>query len=118
MGVFVDQQQLGLARQGAVQVELHQLPATIFDRLARQHLQPGQQGLGFLAAVGLDQADDHLDALGMAPTAGGQHLVGLADPRGHAEVNLEPTSPLTLGFGQQRVWIGTERLIRRHDALG
>ena len=118
VGVFVDQQQLGLAAQRRVDVELHQLAAAVFDRAAGQHLKPAGQGLGVLAAVGLDHAHDHIDALLQAPLADGEHLVGLADAGGHAEVDLEPATPLLPRLRQQGVGIGAGRVVRGHDVLG
>jgi hypothetical protein len=57
VGVFVDQQQPRLPRQGGVDVELHQRAAAVIGRLSRQDLEPLQQGLGLGPAVRLDHPD-------------------------------------------------------------
>ena len=59
--------------------------AAVADLAARQELEPGELGLGLGAAVGLDEPDDDVDALGLAPARGHQHLVGLADAGRGAE---------------------------------
>ncbi len=99
VGVLVDQQQLRLARQRRVEVELHQRAAAILDRPARQDLEVRKPRLGLLAAMGLDHADQHLAAVLMPPMGLGEHLVGLADPRRHAEEHFEPTAPRFRRFG-------------------
>ena len=65
----------------------------MLDPPARQHLEPGEQGRGLAPAVGLDDADDHVDAVVLAAPGRGQHLVGLADPGRGAEEDLEPAAP-------------------------
>ncbi|MNQ39967.1 hypothetical protein D3C85_536060 [compost metagenome] len=102
VGVFVDQQQAGAARHGAVQVELQQGPVAIGDGAAGHDLQPAQQAHGLLAAVGLDHADDDVVALGFAAAGGAQHLIGLADAGRHAQKNLQPPTLSRGGRGLGR----------------
>ena len=99
VGVFVDQQQLGPAGERAVDVEFHHLAAAVFGRPSRQDVQSFGERLGVLAAVGLDDADDHIGAFGLPVFAGGEHLVGFADPRRHAEIDPQPSASLPVGFG-------------------
>ena len=66
--------------------------ALVVDRAARNDLEAFDEGLGLLAAMGLDDADDHVDAFGLAGPAGHQHFVGLADAGGRAEENLQPAA--------------------------
>ena len=37
------------------------------DHAARQHVEPLEQGRRFAAAMGLDEADDDIDASGLQP---------------------------------------------------
>ena len=83
VGVFVDEEELGPPRQGGVDVELQQGPIAVLHGLAREDLEAGEQRLGLGPAVGFHQADDDIDTLVLAPPGLLQHLVGLADPRGH-----------------------------------
>ena len=50
---------------------------------------------GLDAAVGLDQADDDVDALRLEPMPFAEHRVGLADAGRRAQVDLEPAPRLT-----------------------
>jgi hypothetical protein len=56
VGVFVDQQQLRLASQGSVEIELHQRAAAMLDGTPRHHLKIVKERLGLDAAVGLHDA--------------------------------------------------------------
>src|SRR6202012_4804424 len=68
--------------------------------------------------VGLDHPHQHLAVRLLAAAGGAQHLVGLADPRRHAEEHLEPAAPGLGRFGEQGVGIGAAGLVRSHQALG
>src|SRR3546814_3750349 len=57
--------------------------------------------LGFGAAVGLDQAGDDIDSVLLQPPRALEHGIGLADPRRHAEIDLQPTPVLAGGGGQE-----------------
>ncbi len=85
VGVFVDQQQSRAALQRGVQIEFQQGAVAVGEGLAGEGLKILGQGLGLAAAVGLDHADDHVHALGLAAGGGGQHGVGLAHAGGHAQ---------------------------------
>ncbi len=74
MGVFVDQQQARFARQGRVKVELQEGPAPMLYRLAGHDLEAAGQQVGIAPAMGLDHADNHVDALVLAAPSLGQHL--------------------------------------------
>ena len=67
-----------------------------------KHLEAAQQGLGLGAAVGLDHADHHVDALPAALLRRLEHRVGLADARIGAEEDLEPAAPFLPGLLEQR----------------
>ena len=92
MGELVDQSELGPARQDGVDIHLAEMMALVFDEPARDHLQPVEQGLGLLAAVGLGHADDDVDPLAALGLGRGQHLVGLADARRCPQEDLQPAA--------------------------
>ena len=90
VGQFVDQGDGGPAGQHGVDVHLLQHDAAIFDAAARNLFELADLGDGLRPAVGLDETDHHVDALPPQPVALLQHVVGLADPGGEAEVDLQP----------------------------
>ena len=74
----------------------------ILDAPARHLLQIAineRRRLG--AAVRLDHADDHVDALPLQTVRLLQHLVGLADAGGEAEVDLQPAALLLANQAQE-----------------
>jgi len=97
VGELVDQRQLRPACGDAVEVHLLQAMALVFDALARDDFEPGEQRLGLLAAMRLDQRGDDIDAFAMLGLCRLQHLIGLADPRRGAEKQLEPAARLASG---------------------
>ena len=58
--------------------------------------------IGLRPAVRLDEADHHVDALPLQPVALLEHVVGLADPGGEAEIDLQPAA-LLLADQRQKV---------------
>ena len=92
-----------MARQQGVEIHLLQLAAAVFDMPARDHVQPGDQRFGFLAAVGFDDADHDVGAVARARLGGGEHFVGLADAGRGAEEDLQAATRFPLGFRQQRL---------------
>jgi hypothetical protein len=110
---LVDQQQPRTARERGVEVQLHQRDAAMLEPLPRQRGQADQQGAGLVATVGLDQADDHVEALGLGPPGRLEHGVGLADPGRGAEEDLEvPARTLRARrHFQQRLGVGAGELI-------
>ena len=83
--------------------------AAVLHRPAGQDLQVSEERFGLRAPVGIDPADDHVHALGPLLAGGLEHRVGLADPRGGAEEDLELAACLAgfrlLDTGQQLVGI-------------
>ena len=92
MGELVDQSELGPTRQDGVDIHLAEMMALVLDEPARNDLEPLEQGLSLLAAVGLDHADDHVDPLAALGLGRGQHLVGLADARRRPQEDLQPAA--------------------------
>ena len=111
VGQLVDQQEGGAARQGAVEVELLEDGTAILDRPSRQHLQALEQPRGLRAAVGLDEADDDVEALRALRAGGLEHGEGLAHAGRGAEEDLQLPAPLARLFRadtpQQRIGVGS-----------
>ena len=108
---FVDEHQVGAAREHRVDVEFVQHRTAILDAALRNHRQAVQQRFGVGAPMCLRYADHDVDALGQHFAGFGQHRVRLADAGARAEEDLQPTrSGARLGaldFFQQFVGIGT-----------
>ena len=114
VGQLVDQHQGGPARQRRVEIELLERGTAVLDRPARQDLQVSEERFGLRAPVGLDPADDHVDALGPLLARGLEHRVGLADAGGGPEENLELAACLA-GF---RLLDAGEQLVGVRATLG
>ena len=83
-------QTVGPAGEDRVEVHLAEGDAAVLDLPGRDHLEVADL-LGRLGpAVGLDEADRHVDALPLQPMPLAEHGVGLADAGREAEVDLEP----------------------------
>ena len=79
MRELVDEDQRRVAFLRRVEIEFaHRTPVKAHIG-QRQHLEALQQHLGFLAPVGLDDADDDVPALVAQRARRGEHCVGLAD---------------------------------------
>ena len=91
---LVDQQQFWLARNRCFDIELHERATPIRNRLPWQHLEPIEQCSRFRSAVRLDDAHQHIEAFGLLRPGSGQHGVGFAHARCHAEENLELAAAL------------------------
>jgi len=100
---LVDQHELRPAQQDAVEIHLLEHAALVVDPTARNHLDPEGERLGLAPPVGLDHADDHVDALAELGLRRLQHLIGLAHPRCRAQENLELAAPLLHCRLEQRV---------------
>jgi hypothetical protein len=114
---LVHQDQRRPAGQGGVEVELLQGGAAILDlppRQERHHAAQGghaEQGLGFYPAVGLDKADQKVDALGTLLESRLKHGVGFANASGCTKEDFELAALAArlvgLHTGQQLVGIRT-----------
>ncbi len=111
MREFVDQHQIGAAREHRIDVEFVQHRAAVLDAALRKYLEAVQQRFGVGAAMCLDHADDDVDTCGAHLARFGQHRVGLADAGARAEEDLQLTGSGTrlraLDFFQQFIGIGT-----------
>ena len=73
----------------------------------RQHFEAARQRFGLVAAVGLDQPDDDVDALVAQQARPLQHRVGLADARRRAEKDQQSAAFLLFRQREQRVGVGS-----------
>ena len=94
MGELIDQGELGPPAQHRVEVHLLKVAAAVLDPLAGDDLEPADHVLGQPPAVTLDEADDDVGTPPLAPVTLAEHGVGLADPRGRAQVDPEVTGRL------------------------
>ena len=112
MRQLVQQDQLWPPNERRVDIELAQQRAAVLDLARRQALQAVEQRLGLGAAVRLNPADHHVDALGAALLRLLQHRIRLADAGGHAEEHLQHAARLaclgSLDALQQLVGIGAD----------
>jgi hypothetical protein len=92
VGQFVDQHQLRLGREQAVEVHFFKHHATVFRAHQRLLRQAAEQRFGLGAAMGFDHAGDDFHALAQLGVGGLEHGVGLADAGRGAEENLEPAT--------------------------
>jgi hypothetical protein len=103
MGEFVDEDDPWPPRQNGIQIHFGENPAPVVYLPARVDLEPLQERLGFLAPMGLHDADDDIDALPPFRLSGGQHFIGFADARGGAQKYFEAAGLLLASFQQKLV---------------
>ena len=85
MRELVDEDDLRPAGNDRIEIHFRQRSALVFDLTTRNDFEALHQRFGFLAAVGLDHADDDIVAVFLAGAGGLQHRVGLADAGGGAD---------------------------------
>ena len=103
---LIDDDQLGLARQRRIEIEFLDFAAVVFNPAPRQDFEPVNESARLGAAMGLDKADDHIDAFVPETPRILQHRVGLADAGRGAEEHFQPARGLPAERGQKRVRIG------------
>ena len=103
MRQLVDQAHLGLAADNGVDVHLLHGRAAILHLPPGNHLEILELRLGVAAAVGLHEADHHVEAAGPEPVSLLQHLVGLAHTGSGADVDAQPRAILLFDPRQQGV---------------
>ena len=94
MRELVDEQHTRAPGERAVEVELGENGVAVFELPGRKPLESLEQGLGVLAAVRLDPADDDIDAPAPQLVRRLQHGEGLADAGHGAEEELQPAALL------------------------
>ena len=114
VGELVDQADRRPARQDGVEVHLAERDAAVLDDAGRDDLEVADLLLGLGAAVGLDEADDDVHALGLEPMPLAEHRVGLADAGRRAEVDLEPAPRLAADQVEELLGGRTMEFRRRH----
>ena len=90
VGQFVHDHHRRFALDHRIEVHLAKDDAVILDAPGRHLLQFSHLRDRLGPAVGLHDADHHVDPLAFEPPGFLQHLEGLAHPRGETEVNLQP----------------------------
>ena len=93
VGQLIHQYELGLPRQGPVQIKLPQRDILIGDLLVGELFQPVQQSQGFRPDVRLDVPGHHVHAHLLGVVGGLQHGVGLAHARRITEEYLQLSRP-------------------------
>ncbi len=101
MSEFVDQNELGMARQNSVDIHLRQDSALIDHVAAGNDFEAGDECFCFGAAVGFDDAHDHIDTLAPLGLGHQQHFISFADSRGRTKKNLEPSARAVFGLAEQ-----------------
>src|SRR5262249_35194071 len=89
---LVDDGHLRAPREDRAAVHLLDGDAAVLDAPARHDLEPLDERRGLGAAVGLDEADDAVDAALAQRVRLLEHAVGLADAGGEAEIHLQPAA--------------------------
>ena len=96
VGQLVDQGDLRPASENSVDVHLLEGGAVVLDGPAGHDLQVADLLGGPLAAVGLDEPDDHVATAVTAPAPLVEHGECLADPRCRPEVDPQLATPVVL----------------------
>ena len=117
VGELVDQANGRPARQDRVDVHLAERDAAVFDDARRDDLELADLLLGLDAAMRFDEADDHVDSLGLQPVSFAEHRVGLAHAGRRAHVDLEPAARLSADQVQELLGTGSLQLRTRHGRL-
>ena len=94
---FVDDRDARAALDQPVDVDLRLGPATRAEAQERRALEPARALLGGDPPVRLEVADDEVGALVGGQTSVAEHLVGLADACGRAEVEAQKSAQLRGG---------------------
>jgi hypothetical protein len=84
---LIDQRHLRAASQDGIKIHLRQLPTPVSHPTAGNDLQPFCHYRDRASAVRLHESDHAIGALAYPAMALCQHLVGLTDPGGSAEVD-------------------------------
>ena len=109
VGHLIDEQHLRPAGNCPAEVELTERVAAIGNRQPRQHLESLNERGGLGAAVGLDDANDHVGAVGHEAAGRFEHGIRFADAGREPEKNLEPATSrrlfLRLDAREERVGI-------------
>ena len=111
---LVDQADGRAPGQDRVEVHLAEGDAPVLDLPGRDDLQVADLLGGLGAAVGLDDADRHVDALPLEAMPLAEHGVGLAHAGRRAEVDLEPAPLLAADQVEELLGSGAGRFGSGH----
>ena len=103
VGKLVDEDDARMAGDDGIEVHFLDRLAVVDNGFAGNDFEALEQGFGLLASMGLDYADDHIDALLALCLGVLEHFVGLADAGRGADENpqLAGTACLLPGRFQQ-----------------
>jgi len=111
VGQFINQNQVGMARQCCINIKFLLRGAPVFHLPPGQDFQPGQQGFGLDAPVRLHDAHNHVNPFVAAQTGSIQHAVGFAYPGCCPKEDFQfapfRLPVLCLNTGQQHIGIGS-----------
>jgi hypothetical protein len=92
---LIHKQNVGPPADRRFHIKLVERSALVLNLHTRQNVEPQQHLLCLGTPVRLDHAGDDIHALPRQPLPSREHGVGLADPGGHAEEDLEASSSLS-----------------------
>src|SRR6185437_10598433 len=110
VGELVDDDQLGLALESGVEIELLERAPAIFNPAPRQDFEALDKRARLGAAMSLDEPNDDVDALLFEAPGVLQHGVGLTNAGRGAEKDLQPARSFPADRRQKRVRIGSSRV--------
>jgi hypothetical protein len=113
VGEFVDEDELRLPFEQAIEIEFGELDLAMQDFSPWENWKPVEETLGFGAAVGLDDAHDHIAFLAQIDLRCAKHRIGFSHARTHAEKHFQTPMPperfLSVEGGEQLIRIWAER---------
>ena len=112
MGELVDEQQRRAARDGGVDIELHERAVAVGDRPAWQHFESFEQCCGLGTPMRFDYADDDIEPSFFSARAADNMAYVLPTPGRHAKKHLELAAPFIGGKLQQCLGRGAPRIFR------
>lgn len=122
MGKLVDEDKFRSPPQNCIEVHLLEPSPFIGNAPARDALEPVKQRLRLLATMGLDHADDEINAFPPLRLRGQEHGVGLADARRRAQEYLEMAARFRPGLPEQgfgrRTAVTFRSIIHQNAARG
>jgi hypothetical protein len=114
VGQFVHQGDGRTTSQDGVHVHFFEHDTAILDLPTGNLFEPLQKGRRLRTAMGFDHSDDDVHPLLLEPLTLLEHLVGFADARCEAQVDLQPASLLMADEGQELLGPATSLVRRAH----
>ena len=122
MGKLIDHGKPGMPCQDGVEIHFRQARSAILDLGPRHDRHAFEQRLRFLATVRFNNPNDDLAFFRLLLPRRLEHGVGLADPRGHSEEDLQLATGrrgfLALQMRENRIWVRPFGLAHAATLLG